>query len=361
MAVFERQLKLRNAVFCCVALFFGFHLAEAREPAPEEARERLKFSNPFEGLRVPEREKNEPGRTRRFLNNEVTADRGLGGGSLAPVVPSYVPPAPRTVPDRKTLELQDQRRNWIFAQPEGSEPKQSVEEMFGVREVDLQGRDRRFQSVIGKYLENETGTTGDRPALESNHGNFLQPAEDLRNADRFHGNSTSLAPLMPGAVPESTLRLNAPAAAVFSGWQADAAIERLRPNALPDQNPHRNGTSDFRRNSWEAPWERLNAPATANIGSGVFDPIHSMRDSTAQPIHPITPSFAPAVPNALSASTTPWDDRFQTPVPGGRLSSLDEFNARVSTGPAPSSQSLLPDSRTARSQPVVIPPPRRHF
>jgi hypothetical protein len=107
-------------------------------------------------------------------------------------------------PDKRTLELMDRRRNWAFTDLKDLYPEPTVEDMLGVKDYDLDGKDKKAISAIEKYYEN----LGQKPDQKGDSiiGNFNGTGNGQFSS---MGAFNPVVPGFPGSDPFANKRITA--------------------------------------------------------------------------------------------------------------------------------------------------------
>jgi hypothetical protein len=314
---------------------------DAAPELPKTRRDEREFSRPFEFL-----------------------DRGnsVGGvvDSLALPGPSAVPSLPKS---RKLIDLyeerMDQKKNWIFNQPEDLTRTATVNEMFGVREnnaaagTDSNRPRRAWNSYYEGGNRKRTGDAdaGDRTGQKKKDG--LDSNAERKKSDNSSGGSRFGNPL------DST-RAQAAGISFPADWFGTTGnslsnplnnpLTTIYPRTDTVVNPVREQESqvdDFRR--------LLVTPGINPLAAG-FDPINLRADSARQGLGPAAVPGNAAVKNPLDA----WSSG------GGRVGP-GAFGALGDQGTTLLGNSSLSPAVSAPAEPVHAKPrpvleiPRRKF
>ncbi len=98
------------------------------------------------------------------------------------------PPTPRQAPSKREKELDDLRRNWVFANPDDITKGPTPEQIFGLKEYDKNGEEKKPMSTIDKFLERKRSGTDEQSDAsfgkkENDVYDPLQPVDPLEPFD----------------------------------------------------------------------------------------------------------------------------------------------------------------------------------
>ncbi len=110
----------------------------------------------------------------------------------------------QTAPDKRTLELEDRRRNWAFTDLKDLYPEPSIEELMGVKDYDIEGKRKKELSTIEKYYEN----LGRKP--DQKRDSLIQDFNGNGNSQFAPmGAFSPVVPGFPGSDPFASKRITA--------------------------------------------------------------------------------------------------------------------------------------------------------
>lgn len=317
--------------------------------------EKIQFSDAEDGVVVPELRLGDKDLSRQF--EFLDRNSSVGG-----VVEGFGGSAPASSPNfqrnPRLWELFEQkldlRRNWIYGRAEDMNSQPTLAEMFGVRDSEA-GAGRKKQNALARFFEDRdqrisparrgdnslddfTRRASSRPGI-SGLERGSQVDESLQPFRSFDMNRITTAgfsiPDGPFATPRPQGTLGGP-----SSPSARKAAER------------QTAANDFRK--------LLITPSQINPLVAGFDPINLRVDSTRQELNPVTPL---PTANGLTYGLDAFDPLRSglQPGRGGKLTALEEMNARA-LGPSSLSPAVAPPAQPRYTPvPVILEFPKRKF
>lgn len=299
---------------------------------------------------------------------DLQRDRPAGGEA-----PPVAPPSSNSKLSPKTLELLEQRKNWILRTPSGSEGDATPNNSFNVRGQEFGSPAKKSNGFIERYFEREaearkeiSARTGlkDRNSLQSDskNDNLGKQHETYRNREESNGaeesklgsnlNSSSLITKPSGrnAIGGSSLNSDLIPRSFGADKDVSGTFRRTLGSSTDILTPQEQRLKDFEKN------------ALGRIGSGVnVDPMNTLKDATRQPLNPVLGGLSSS-PN--SGLNTGLSDGGVTPLAGGGIRSgiIDAFGSRGPGGSSLSPGFSMPTTSTILQQrPAVLEIPRRKF
>jgi len=359
-------------------------LAPALQGAEKRVREKIEFSESTNKVELPKAEREQNDLSSYSLNPLRPASSGSG---------LDMERSQRTTPDidlKKAQKLLDKQKNWMFADPDEMNNKDSEFNLFDKKRGDKKGslfEEEDNRSTVETYWDNREASA--RALFKQR-----QPREKEMNTDRdkqdmifFGGNSKNDAKdgdafgsgkEEKGAIiQELNVRsmitggpdnpLNEPAANRYGKNALKLGLEVVpRPQVTPEQQRQTEAEDKLRAARFS---DLIRGPRglTPTIGV-VLDPVNSAVDSTRQDFNPIAPALNNSpFPLGINDSPAPAS---APALPGrgvdiARPDTMNNYSARLPSMPsigalAPSAAPVISTPRFTPS-PALVEVPRRKF
>jgi hypothetical protein len=297
----------------------------------------------------PSRAIEELSRPSDFLGTKLQS----GEPSYAPILPP--PGASSPVLNRNVREYLDKKNNWMFQSPNDNDQDGALKRIFGVREHEFTGSERKTKTVMERYVESDRPEKPTaRPEISDTFNRALDSDSIIQSSSEssFFGRerSSSIIPeLNPGVFfqssmsPESILPGRANEIRPFSLPQFGEVIPKATPGAAAGRD----------KTQMQKDFERLLNPRQPGFGRW-SDPINQQPDSTRSIINPITAQR----PGMLSSEslTTPRSDNLPSIAPGANLAVRNDFLLPTRSLPLGSS-SMAPAISAPLQAPISQPKP----
>jgi len=315
----------------------------------------IEFSSPQSGVMVSNL--NQLG-TKQFGLKQLEEDQSRPFESLNPdnslgavVAAPYRPPPRPRIPNKRDKEREDLRKNWVFVNPDDLTKGPSPEKIFGLKEYDKNGEEKKTLSAVEKYYQNLNRKRGD--ANEGTDDPGVNRDKDavsfLRSTDRrdtLGGNADE---------PDQLLR------GILNSDLDSKLGDRLTTlNVLPFSGPvNIDGFQTDRLSPQQARWEefkQLVDPGSAST-TGALNPFYQQTDPTRSSLNPA---------KGLEAFTIPTRRDTLNPLSDGLNRStvfqpaiLQDMNARALG--QPSLTPVLQPTPPPKPPPAALTFPSRKF
>ncbi|MSU60798.1 MAG: hypothetical protein EXS31_00110 [Pedosphaera sp.] len=355
--MFSRKSVWSRHAWVIPALFVG---------ASAQAGEKIRYTSPGKSTDTDSR----PDRSLRDDGSgpfDLQRDRPAGGEA-----PPVAPPSSNSRLSPKTLELLEQKKNWILRTPSGSGDA-APNKSFTVREQEFGGPAKKPSGFIERYFEREaearkeisarTGSKDREDSLQSDSKDDTLGKQRETNRNREESNKSEESKLGSDLNSSSLITKPSSKNAIGSSLNSDliprsfgadkdisGTFRRTLGSSTDILTPQEQRLKDFEKN------------ALGRIGSGIaVDPISTLQDATRQPLNPVLGGLSVS-PN--SGLNTGLSDVGVTPLAGAGIRSgiIDTFGSRGLGGSSLSPGFTMPTaSPFLHQRPGVLEIPRRRF
>ena len=307
------------------------------------AGDKIQFSSPSSG------KKEQPSRLSKPI--EAEKSRLFEGGFNNPTPQMMAPPPMVIVPDKKKQEEVDQQRNWLLVRPEDRNKSLSMEQVYKIKEYEVDGREKQTGSVVARYLQGTTSPdTRRRPSDLSSTKEEEEAGRSPGSKSPFDSNRSLSGPDLNNRDGRGDLDSSGRMNGGGGRREFDAPVRSSRFEAMM-QDRHRERLNDYK--------QMFEPVGTSMVPArGFFDPMNSMVDTTRQPVNPVTPVHADTFDRSRSLNNTdPFNPNNVTQSP--RVPTMESpyeraFGRKTSTDFLPQA-----DPNKAKYKPAILPFPKR--
>jgi hypothetical protein len=146
-------------------------------------KEKIRITGATNEVEIPKESTITPGS--ELLGGKISAP---GEASQGPVVPP--PGQPMLIRNPKLDEMIDRKRNWIYESPNSVDRDKAIQEIFGVRDYDLDNFNKRPKTAIERQFESKPEKPGqktNRTSKDNGTGEGLNGRGELDGTGRYHG------------------------------------------------------------------------------------------------------------------------------------------------------------------------------
>jgi hypothetical protein len=248
--------------------------------------QRIQFSGADNAPELPQNRPSDklPSKPFEFLdrNNSI-------GGVVAPLTlptPGSFPNLPTNSKRRELFEQKlDEKRNWIYRTPNDLSHLATVNEMFGVREAETDGRSPKSRKSIERFFESKNT----KPAADMAGDDWIKRDADKANdynfdPDKRRSRDIGLRytqPIDPGRMMTAGFSLP-------TDWSSSSATAQKPLNDATGFGSDRSNLLRERLGQADN-FKRLLATPGINPMAAAFNPVNLRVDTTRQGYSPITP------------------------------------------------------------------------
>jgi hypothetical protein len=255
----------------------------------------------------------------------------------------------------KALEYLDKKRNWIFDSPNTLDRDKAIEEVFGVREYELDSISKKPKGAVQSYLEGDREEVPNDRSGRDNRDTMGRERGEFDPTDSFSSGPGSDEPrgIIPELNPAHLFNWNtAPDPAMRFGGNLgrDSILPQRASDPVFGPRPANPPAGEFgqAQRDVERLWDTRRAPF-----SRLTDPINGQPDGTRGIMNPIT-ARRPSVP-LPQASQGSAGGPLSFGNPSSVASRAEMFGP--ARGPAAAAPGFAPMAVPAASSPAPQPKP----
>jgi len=253
--------------------------------------------------------------------------------------------------NKREKELEDMRKNWVFVNPDESTKGPTPEEIFGLKEYEENGEEKKPMSVLEKFYQkpDRKRSGADEPTDAAFGNRENEDLNSLRPTDRWDslgGGVRKPSPTLKGLFGSDPDGQTVPRTSTLNGlpipdWMKVGGFQNSR--TTPEQ-----ARMDARMEEYK---QFLGPRSTLPANSGSLETLNPKTDTTDSSLNPLK-SLEPFSSPAKQDPLGPFQNAVN-PVTAFQPSNLQDVNARAFGQPGPATP--LSPASTPKAQPPATP------